>query len=141
MKNKESLKQLGKNSVFFAFFLVIVDLFLQNWTRKIGLGVQNTGISFGIGYLWGELFRYILPILVSVAGFLWMKYMKRISVYLFIMLVGGVGNMIARMFWGYVWDYLEIPYLGLWVNFSDLMISFGALSYILVGDDRDTNSI
>lgn len=141
MKNKESLKHLSKKSVYFAIFLVTSDLFLQDLSRKIGLGVQNTGISFGFGNMWGHIFRYILPIFVSVAAVVWIKYAKRKSIYLFIMLVGGIGNIIARMVWGYVWDYIEISYFGLWVNFSDLMISFGALSYILVGDDRDTSSI
>lgn len=107
----------------------------------IGVGVQNTGVSFGFGNMWGHVFRYILPIIVTLVVVLWVKYFKEKNVYLFILLVGGIGNMVARVIWGYVWDYLQIPYLDLWINFSDLVISFGALSYILVGDDRDSNSI
>lgn len=120
--------------------VVFFDWFLQNFNRLRGFGIENRGVSFG---LVGELsiyLRFLLPIFVLfVCLWFWKKRLYE-NIYLLVMLVGGVGNAVPRAVWGYVWDYIQLPYFDLWINFSDVLISISVLSYILVGDDYDTDT-
>jgi len=123
--------------VVIAFF---VDVFLQNYFRGRALGVENSGISFGIGSgAWG---RYsILIILGLVVG--WFFYEDRVKeggVWAFnLMAWGGLGNWLNRFYWGSVWDYISWPFLPFSFNLSDVLVCCGVISYILgINGNRNT---
>lgn len=141
MRNKEKRITVNRFIVAFSFLVVFLDWLLQFLNKSWGFGTENRGVSFGLGDNLSLYLRFFVPTLLAVAMvWLWKKGWHK-NMFLAILIVGGVGNVVPRLFWGYVWDYIEVPYLNLWVNLSDVVISIAVLSYILVGDDRDSNSI
>lgn len=121
-------------------FILFLDVILQNLFRGQNIGVANGGVSFGWGSnSWGSLLSLAVYI-VFVTWFL-TDYLqnKRISIFLFLMALGGLGNLLNRLIWGNVWDYISLSVLPFSFNLSDLLISLGVVSYILgVNGDRRT---
>ena len=84
-------------------FLIQYIFFMSGW------GVANKGISFGISM--PTVVWYLAFVLVLIIG-----YKSKL------LLAGALGNLISRLVLGYVWDYIKIPFIGLWFNLSDVMI-------------------
>ena len=58
---------------------------------------------------------------------------------LLLIALGGIGNILSRLVWGGVWDYICFPFLPFCFNLSDVLISLGVVSYILgVNGNRST---
>jgi len=116
-----------------------VDLFLQFSLFDRSVGVANRGVSFGIGQSVAVNIKYVVLCLIAVLGYVLFFVKKGLSLPLLALFAGGVVNLAVRFYLGFVWDYIRIPVVNVWVNLSDLLISLGAVSYILVGDgDTDT---
>lgn len=45
------------------------------------------------------------------------------------LVLGGLGNLLPRLWWGSVWDYLYLPLAGLWFNLCDVLICVGGLAF------------
>jgi len=112
-----------------AFIIVLVlgfiDLLLQTVFRSSGLGMENRGVSFGAlkgvnGVFLIVIWLCLVVVLVrrTIRG-LW------VALPLWLMVVGGAVNLLGRLSGGGVWDYIQIPYLNLWFNISDMMITLG----------------
>lgn len=104
---------------------------MQYYFRLLNYGVLNYGVSFGINLIQGgfyTVFPILLLLLVILNG---LRNNNKIDIYMLCMLIGGVGNMVPRIVYGNVWDYVNIEQLGLWINMSDVLISVSAISYIL----------
>ena len=114
-----------------AIAVVFLDIFLQNHFREVGIGVENRGVSFGMGPGWGSAVSF----LAYCAVILWYVYEKRMTnkdrLFLFLLALGGAGNLICRVVWGGVWDYISLPFLPFTFNLADVLISLGVVSYIL----------
>lgn len=112
---------------------VLIDILLQNYFRSRGVGVFNQGVSFGILPGLGQEVAVIVYFIFII---LYLKNIKsrKFSWELILLALGGLGNLLPRLFWGGVWDYLQVPLLPFWFNISDIMITAGLLSYILKGD-------
>ena len=119
---------------FLAIALVFVDLILQSHFRALHFGLENRGVSFGMGPEWGSTVSF----LAYTAIILWYVYekrwLKRDKLFLFLIALGGAGNLICRIVWGSVWDYISIPFLPFTFNLADVLISLGVVSYILGGN-------
>lgn len=96
--------------------------------------VENNGAAFGImqGFTW--LFSVIT--LLVVAGFIYIIVTKKINNKLFcmsaILIMGGaVGNLIDRIFRGYVIDYLQLSFFSPICNFADYCLTVGAALLII----------
>lgn len=139
--------QSKKNRMFFAIMLAsmllildqIVKFFIAKYNMRIILipnvfeivSVQNTGGAFGIGE--GNLSMFIIStviVLGLIIRFIYIQkdYMDNITLYsLFIILAGGIGNLIDRLIRGYVVDFIKIfpstnfPNF----NFADCYITIG----------------
>ena len=127
---KERLKkEVGKSFQVLVLLGGVFDLLLQWFFRHIGVGIVNNGVSFGAFSGVNLIFLFVIW---TGLWWLWMGRGKSrgegLSIWL--MIVGGGVNIISRLFFGGVWDYLKIPILGLWVNFSDIMITSGVILYI-----------
>ena len=97
-------------------------MFFQVLTRSYGWGIANKGVSFGVG----EGIPILLLISVFVVALYW--YKKRRNNAILLILVGGGVNLVSRLGWGSVWDY--VPMLGLWNNMADMMIFIGASTLV-----------
>lgn len=95
---------------------------------------QNTGGAFGIGKINFILISSIL-IIIGIIVFL-IKENKNITNYIpfFMLLSGSIGNLIDRVFRGYVIDFIDINILNFPnFNMADISIVFGitGLLYIM----------
>lgn len=94
--------------------------------------VKNTGGAFGLGNEHTWIF-IILNIIILTTIFIYMLRKKNISKVEFfsgiLVLSGGIGNLIDRMFRGYVIDYLDINSLIKYpvFNLEDMLIVVGIL--------------
>jgi len=135
-----------------AFFLVVIDQVSKLWVRSNLLPgmslpkegflrlthVQNTGSAFGI--LTNQAFLLAIIALVSIL-FILLLYYRFFPVtalnttVLGLILGGAVGNLIDRLRFGYVTDFIDVRLWGdfHWpsFNFADASTTVGAL--ILIG--------
>lgn len=95
----------------------LLDFLIQFYFSKMGWGVANKGISFGIlvSNVWWIL-AFGLVILMGRGSKL--------------LLAGALGNLLSRLILGFVIDYIKIPMIGLWFNLSDVMIMIGVGRYL-----------
>lgn len=92
--------------------------------------VKNFGIAFGI--LKGQTGLLILFISVILIALLCLVFSKKIKskqllVAISFIIGGGIGNLIDRMFFGYVIDYLKLSFFPPVCNLSDYFICLGGL--------------
>jgi lipoprotein signal peptidase len=122
-----------------AIIIVFVDLVLQSHFRSLNFGLENRGVSFGFGQEWGSTISFF----TYGAIIIWYVYEKRWlradRWFLFLLALGGAGNLVSRVVWGSVWDYLTLPFLPFSFNLADVLISLGVVSYILGGNGNRSN--
>ena len=101
--------------------------------------ILNTGIAFSLFDDGGNFGRWLLVFLVSLVC-IYLIYIlateslsKYESVAMILILSGGLGNLIDRMFRGYVIDFINFYYdnYSFYVfNFADTFITIGVIIYI-----------
>lgn len=119
--------------------VLVLDLFFQGFFRSNNIGFANRGVSFG----WGSSIGLIISVVAYGLFFCWMIYefvrFHKRSTHLLLIGVGGLGNIVSRIIWGSVWDYICLPFFPFCFNLSDLLICLGVVSYILgVNGNRST---
>lgn len=120
--------------------LVAVDVFFQWYFRGLGWGVMNRGVSFG---LWPGLGQAIPIIVFLLFIILYLRDRDKtggVSTGTFILVLGGLGNMLSRLIWGGIWDYLYLPVLPFWFNLSDVLITIGVIVYGWGKTDYNTSN-
>lgn len=92
--------------------------------------VKNFGIAFGVfkGQT-GFLILLISAILIALLYLVFSKKIKSKQLLIAISFVigGGIGNLIDRIFFGYVTDYLKLSFFPPVCNLSDYFICLGGL--------------
>lgn len=91
--------------------------------------VENRGAAFGM--LSDARWVFILFTIVVIVLMVYFLFAKRIESKLFnisaiLIIGGGIGNLIDRIFYGYVVDYLSISFFPPVCNFADYCITIGA---------------
>jgi len=84
--------------------------------------VWNEGVAFGV--FLGDWHRLMVVMVLVVLGW-WWNGLKGNAWGERLLIVGGVGNLIDRLVYGQVVDWLRLPALNLWVNLADLYITLG----------------
>lgn len=104
---------------------------------------HNTGAAFS--FLadqggWQRWFFAILTILISAGLILWLKLLshKEIATRIAICFIlgGALGNLIDRLIWGYVIDFIQLYYSSWYwpiFNIADASITIGAILLICTG--------
>ncbi|MEO8581834.1 MAG: signal peptidase II [Patescibacteria group bacterium] len=117
MKNKFSLS-------FLVFSVVIgVDQLTKWWARGQGGVVLNEGVSFGLGQHQSVWVFVVLTGLVLLSLFLLFKEIWQKNMVMFGVLSGAaMSNVLDRLIWGGVQDFLPIPILRLQNNIADWVI-------------------
>lgn len=97
--------------------------------------VENRGVAFGMfqDHVW--IFAVVTILLIAV--FVWLIVSKKIEGKMFLvsaalMIGGGIGNLIDRVFRGFVVDYLSLSFFSPVCNFADYCITIGAFLFIIV---------
>lgn len=103
--------------------------------------VENKGAAFGM--MANMRWVFIVFTIVVIAIMLFIVFKKKIKNKLFIsssilLIGGGIGNLIDRIFLGYVIDYLSLSFFPPVCNFADYCITVGTvilLIYLLFFSD------
>lgn len=117
-------------------FVILIDQLAKFGVSKNfpEITSNNTGIAFGlnVGNMWGIVaLNIILIALVIYAAKKELQIKNTLTqVFLGLILGGGIGNLIDRIFSGYVTDFISI-----WVypsfNIADICISVGIIGIII----------
>lgn len=97
--------------------------------------VENTGAAWGA--LEGKRWFLVIVALVAIVAIIYMMCKGKIkgvcyNVATVLLLAGGLGNLIDRVFRGYVIDYLRVTFVEFPVfNFADCLITVGACFLIV----------
>ena len=143
-------KYLGLNiTVFILFIFFILDLalkfyFIENPTIIIGRDfifglvnfhlVKNSGIAFGIVLNQIFLVILIIVIILIMIRVLVKAYFEKnngLVVGLSFIVVGAISNLIDRIRFGFVVDYIDLKWFTVF-NLADTMISVGVVILLIV---------
>lgn len=96
--------------------------------------VENRGAAFGV--LQDQRWIFIVGTTLLLAVFLYILLFKKVEDKLFIasaalILGGGIGNLIDRVFLGYVVDYLQLSFFPPVCNFADYCVTVGAVLLVI----------
>lgn len=133
--------------MFSAVFLVSLDRFfkilaLDYFLKKYAIIgnilsfqlAQNYNIAFSLplsGYLLNILIIAIIAVLIYFLFILARKKQYQSALCLAFILFGAISNMIDRLKFGYVIDYLDLKYFTVF-NIADIMIVGGAIGLIFL---------
>ena len=109
--------------------LLIADLFGKLWAVYSGVAHLNTGASFGLGGAlpWIVVNAVVLALLARMLA----RSHGGMRFALGLILVGGVGNVLSRMIWGAVVDWMPMPIQGT-NNLADWYIAAGIVWWLLL---------
>ncbi|MDP6642152.1 MAG: signal peptidase II [Candidatus Nanoarchaeia archaeon] len=122
-------------SYILVFFIVILDQLTKFYSKNINLDlklfllryVENTGAAFGIlqGYRYFLILISLVVMIILIYYLITIKNKSAIRAFSFI-LGGTIGNLIDRIFLGYVRDFIDFQF---WPTFNvaDSFITIGAL--------------
>lgn len=96
--------------------------------------VENSGASFGMLPDMSWLFAIMTTIISAVIIFLLIKYKKHnfFTYFAAIAIVaGGIGNLIDRLIFHYVIDYIHVMFFDYIFNFADCCVVAGVISFLI----------
>lgn len=96
--------------------------------------VENKGAAFGMlsNARWiFILFTILVIVFLIVFLFLKKPASKLFNLSLILIIGGGLGNLIDRIFYGYVVDYLSISFFPPVCNFADYCVTIGAVILVI----------
>ena len=97
--------------------------------------VENRGVAFGM--FQNHIWVFALVTFLFIGVFVYLIVSKRFHGKLFylasvLIIGGGIGNLLDRLFRGFVVDYLSLSFFPPVCNFADYCITFGAVLFIIV---------
>ncbi len=140
------------------FLVVLVDFFVKRWAEQILTKietmplwqnvfhltyVENSGAAFGM--FKNGRFVFIALTIIIVLGIIWFiiknrKKDKLLNLWLSFIAGGAVGNLIDRIWLGYVVDLFDFRFINFPVfNVADIFVCIGAflvVVYFLINDDK-----
>lgn len=96
--------------------------------------VENKGAAFGILSNQRWIFLLISIFMIAAIIFFLVKYKpesKLLQSAIILILGGGIGNLIDRIYYGYVVDYLQLSFFSPVCNFADYCIVIGCVIFIV----------
>ncbi len=92
--------------------------------------IENRGAAFGI--LQNQRWFFIIFAVTMILAFIYLINVKKINNKIFLtsavlIIAGGLGNFIDRLFLGYVIDYIKLSFFPPVCNFADYCITFGVV--------------
>lgn len=96
--------------------------------------VENRGVAFGMfsGMRW--IFIVLTAaLIVAIIIYMFVKKPKSKLFYVCVSLIvgGGIGNLIDRIFYGYVIDYISLSFFDPVCNFADYCITVGTILLVI----------
>lgn len=96
--------------------------------------VQNDGAAYGM--LGGQTWLLIVMTFIFIVGFiLYFVFSKDKNIWFIIsvglIVSGAIGNLIDRLWFNYVRDFISIEFFSFVFNFADMFITFGVICYVI----------
>ena len=119
--------------ILFAAFFLLLHFWLRSWI--IGLEnfttICNYGWPFGISITLPKWFSFIG---FGIGVFLIAEWWKKESLaqeWPWILIIsGGLGNFLERLFFGCIMDYISLPHFPIF-NISDTLLTIGAIGILI----------
>lgn len=95
---------------------------------------QNRGVAFGLFQNSTVFFAIVTSIVILVFGFLLIKNYKKSKLFstaAALIIGGGIANLIERVAFGYVFDYLKLSFFPPVCNFADYCITAGTICLVV----------
>lgn len=110
---------------------------ILNWTHARNYGAAFSFLADAGG--WQRHFFSVLAIVVSIVLFIWIlrlgKGMKTLAASLALILGGAIGNVIDRINYGYVVDFIHVHWHDAWhfpvFNIADCAITLGVILMLI----------
>ena len=134
---------------YIGFIILIIGIIIDQITKAFALNltqsvecipnvlnftlVKNTGVAFGLGQGGNTIFIFLtIFIIIFMLAIMIASYKKEGTCNwgLFMILSGAIGNLIDRIFRGFVVDFIDTPYIATF-NIADSLIVIGAFSVII----------
>ncbi|MFA6072832.1 MAG: signal peptidase II [Candidatus Woesearchaeota archaeon] len=141
--NKKPHKKniLGKNTFFYlllGIFFIFLDQILKNYFTNHSYYfsffslhlVKNTGMSFG-WFQGATIFMIIISFIFLVLLWFFRSEFIESKLGLVFLIAGTIGNLIDRVFRGYVIDFVDLQWFPVF-NLSDTLITFGTICFIWI---------
>ena len=142
IKTENKTKNLKFYIWFFAIilFCVLFDQLTKIWTVDVNVSIipnffsfyytKNTGVAFS--FLSGKSWIFIPISLCAVIGLLTLFVLTKRKNYLLtvgfsLVCAGAVGNLIDRIFLGFVRDFISFHFFPAIFNFADVCITIGTI--------------
>ncbi len=96
--------------------------------------VENRGVAFGMFSDMRWIFVALTSIMIGIIIFIMFKKHPKGKFFYFcaaLIIGGGIGNLIDRIFYGYVIDYLSVSFFPPVCNFADYCITAGTIMLII----------
>ncbi len=96
--------------------------------------VENKGAAFGMlsNARWVFIAFTIIVILLMIIFLFWKKPTSKIlNISLILIIGGGLGNLVDRIFYGFVVDYLSVSFFPPVCNFADYCVTVGAVLLVV----------
>ena len=96
--------------------------------------VENRGAAFGM--FQNQQWFFVVFALIMILFFVYLIKFKKLNNRVFLVsavliISGGIGNLIDRIFLGYVVDYMKLSFFSPVCNFADYCITFGTVILIV----------
>lgn len=112
--------------------LVGLDQFSKWWFQMRDGVVANSGGVLGIfpNFFW----LWLLLLLWFGVLYYWVRWEQSWGRFgLLLILIGGLGNLIDRVLFGYVRDFIYYPNLGFYGNLADILLVLGVAVSVVSG--------
>lgn len=129
MKLIQNIEKIDTRSKFVLILVLIcIDQFFKYLSINIfETFVLNNGISFGL--LANNEISLLLA-LIALLGITWILLKSHLNIFYWLILGGGISNLIDRLFVGAVVDYINFFNL-IWFNLADVFINIGIICVLI----------
>ena len=125
----------------------LLKLFMKSWLEPLGdvpiIGdalkltyLENRGMAFGMmqGQKWLLVWVTAFVLLILIAGIMMGKIRRPATLFTVSVIIGGgVGNLIDRIYRGYVIDYINVSLIDFPIfNFADICVTCGTIVLLLI---------
>lgn len=96
--------------------------------------VENTGAAFGLfkNFMWFVVVVTVLAFLaIAVLLFRYQNHTCFSYIASALIIAGGLGNLVDRVLYGFVVDFIHVMFFGYIFNFADCCITVGAVFFVL----------
>jgi signal peptidase II len=121
-----------KKFLLILFSVVLCDQVLKWWASRYGVVSVNAGVSFGLGTAVSPqvitiVIAALFAVIVYVGWRTWLRFPKASGLFI----GGAISNIIDRLVFGGVRDWLSLPGTGLQNNLADWAIGLGMVMLLL----------